>query len=217
MADDELIGFIEKSRSRGRTDEQILQQLISVGWQKERISLAFAAIEQKKTTDKRAVSFLSNVQAKPAADPSAQAQPPVQTASPQPQTAQAPSQQPEPPYSPQPVIQSPSSMASASPQPSVGAQPQTPIDVSEKKSPFAFISNILKKPQSQSQPPQEQGQQAAQPQQMPGAQPSTFYSGSPSQPAAQQEDPLRPIKLIGTVVVALALAYFIYITYIRKG
>ncbi|MCX8174693.1 MAG: hypothetical protein N3E51_00605 [Candidatus Micrarchaeota archaeon] len=48
MGDEQLILFIERSRQRGRTDEQIMRALLSVGWKKERVEAALAMVSQKE-------------------------------------------------------------------------------------------------------------------------------------------------------------------------
>src|SRR3989338_1593149 len=51
MGNDELINFIQLSREKGRTDEQIMRALLSVGWKKERITTSFAKIKSGRLED----------------------------------------------------------------------------------------------------------------------------------------------------------------------
>jgi len=61
MGDDQLIAFINSSRTKGRTDEQIIRSLLAVGWKKEKIDAAL-----REATDADASSPPQQQTAKPA-------------------------------------------------------------------------------------------------------------------------------------------------------
>ncbi|MCX8197417.1 MAG: hypothetical protein N3G80_03840 [Candidatus Micrarchaeota archaeon] len=133
MGDEELINYILRSRERGRTKEQIMRALCSVGWKKEKVEAAFRRIDDP--------NFL---QSQSLLQPQQQPTPQPQPSSVMQQTS-ASAQQP----TMQPVPQATDSQAQkpAAPSPQQAAQPL--------KSPLSFLSNLFKKPSQHAAPQQE--------------------------------------------------------------
>ena len=169
MGNDELINFIQLSRGKGRTDEQIMRALLSVGWKKERITTSFAKIKSGRLED--------FTQTQPAEVAQAERAPAAQ-----PQQIQ-PTSQPQVP--PQPVQPKPSPQTQAQVQ-----KQQEPISLETQKKPlFTFPKLFGKKetqpisPASQAAPlqPQAQVQLQSPPQQTP----TPAQMQQPAQPQAQ--------------------------------
>jgi len=169
MGNDELINFIQLSREKGRTDEQIMRALLSVGWKKERITTSFAKIKSGRLED--------FTQTQPAEVAQAERAPAAQ-----PQQIQ-PTSQPQVP--PQPVQPKPSPQTQAQVQ-----KQQEPISLETQKKPlFTFPKLFGKKetqpisPASQAAPlqPQAQVQLQSPPQQTP----TPAQMQQPAQPQAQ--------------------------------
>lgn len=192
MANEELINFILKSRERGRTDEQITRALISVGWQKDRVSAAFGKITQMKAegvSQQEAPAERTPIQPEkqplPSSPMQAQPQPAAQMAQ-----QQAPAQFSQPPIgaapAKKPLFSLPKLFAKK------GAQPAQAQDASPaEKKPLFTVPNLFAK--------KEQAQLAQMPSQQPVAQqPAVQMAQPPVQPmqaaqsAQQMAKPQRP-------------------------
>jgi len=207
MASEKLIAFILKAKQNKRNDEQIIQQLLSVGWKQAAIDDAFAEMKAKKITSMPAQAPQPQQPAatappwvKPAAQappqtpppilpaqqPAAPAQPPVLPAQPSPAPAQAAPwvertpQQPAaqaPPQTPPPIL--PAQQPAAPAQPSPAPAQAAPIELSQPPQKKSFLSSLFGK----KQPAPQQPAQPAQPAPQQPAQPQATLS---TQPAAQQ-------------------------------
>ena len=205
MVNEKLIAFILKARKNKRSDDQITQQLLSVGWKQAAIGDALAEIKAKKLT--------SQPEPKQQSAP-AQPQPPAQQPVAQPPQTQAPAQQPDsqapqpvqplqaqvPPVQPPPIqpaqspqttsLQTPTQPTIQNPQPAQQtAQPppvkQIDLQQPEKKS---FFSSIFGKKQPASQPePQPVAQSPAQ------NTPSSHVQATPPPPAQAAATPPVPV------------------------
>ena len=182
MGDDELIAFIQNSRERGRIDEQIVQQLLSVGWRKDRVEEAFIKLKEKKMAELRVTQGMQSERPKDEPQPPTQktTQPSQQPVSRAATTlSEAPGQQP----SAQPTAQ-PQQKAGFSLPPLglFGKKPQqqasTPPATAQPQSAQASSAQIY------SAPPSQPVSQIAQPPFQPGAQ---MRTGAPAQPAGQSD------------------------------
>ncbi|MEM4554276.1 MAG: hypothetical protein QXT25_00295 [Candidatus Anstonellaceae archaeon] len=137
MGDEELINYILRSRERGRTKDQIMRALLSVGWKKEKIESVFRRLDDP--------NYLTQVALQQAAQSTAPAQPSQPTS-----TFQSSQQT-------QPTQQAPAQPSAPAQQPQPQAQPQT-----QQAKPFDLFS-IFKKPQQEApkQPQQPQTKEQA--------------------------------------------------------
>ena len=65
MADERLIDFIQKSLSAGRSEEEIREDLLRVGWQENQIEEAFAQVKGQTVSDIGDSSFQKPVESQP--------------------------------------------------------------------------------------------------------------------------------------------------------
>ena len=211
MGDDDLLEFIAKSRQRGKPDDQTVQQLLSVGWKKEKVEAAFARLQGG------APQAQSTAPSTPPLQPQkAQPSPNQPQSAPQPQQ-QYPYQQPQQPQQPSPssIPTIPPLTPTSQPQP----QPQAtakPIDLAEKK-PFLQFSNPFAKKQQEQPPADSVSVAPAQRQPEPQAplQPSSPHNaielGQQPKPGGFTSNKLvmYAITIILGVVLAIAIYYFL--------
>ncbi|MCX6770140.1 MAG: hypothetical protein NT051_05720 [Candidatus Micrarchaeota archaeon] len=147
---DDIVSFILKSRERGRMDDQITQQLLSVGWRKDKIAEAFARINEQAAYDKRGYAAeRPPLQLSPevlAQSRPAQQQPAQTQNQPRAEPSQASVSQPSQAQS-MPTIQTPVAAVPSS----IPAANQIELEPPQKKS--LFSSLFGKKPDQQAQPP----------------------------------------------------------------
>jgi len=180
MGDEELTGYITRSREKGRTKEQIIRALYSVGWKKEKVEAAFQKLDDNKNWQKGAASQTQPQQGK-TNEPNSASQQQIQMLQQSGQQKQqpAPQQPATPAQQAQPLQQQQNSQ-------------QSPIQLQplQKKSLFALPALFQKK-----QPPQPlETAQMAPEQKKPFSLPPIFGKKSEqpvsqaasTQPAAQQ-------------------------------
>ena len=177
MGDEELTGYITRSREKGRTKEQIIRALYSVGWKKEKVETAFQKLDENKNWQKEgAIAAQPQLPQGKKNEPNTATQQQIQMLQ---QSRQQHQTQPE-----------------AAPQQAAQLTPATPIQLPQKKPLFSLPSLFGKKP-AQTQ----QVQQAAAPapaaqtapqqttpgpvQQQPAASPPQTHPAP--QPAASQQ------------------------------
>lgn len=174
MGGDQLLDFIQNSRSKGRSDEQIRRALLAVGWKKERVdaalkqaaepekapALAEASAQQESTPAQPSQA----VQQQPAAMPAQVLQPSQpaqqQTEKPAGIPVQPPSQEEKPGRQPSPQAISPPAVKSppwvsqtaASPKPSALPGQQPPSEA-QAALPAPAQPTIQAEAQPQTEPP----------------------------------------------------------------
>jgi hypothetical protein len=181
MVNEKLIAFILKARQNKRTDDQIAQQLLSVGWKQDAVGEAFAEIKAKNLTAQQQPK-------QPAPQAAAKPQQPTQP-------AQQPAPQQQLPTQPQPLSQQPAATPPIQ-QPTV-ALPQQPSITPQKQQPIALPAI---QPPAQTAAPIQLPAQMAQPippaKQIDLQQPqkksflSSLFGKKPAQPA--QAAPQQP-------------------------
>ena len=164
MGDSDLIAFIQKSRGKKRTDEQIRTSLISVGWKSEKIDAAFSQIDGQMLTaaqksdgmdympqnvqaaQKKEDARLASQTAQAASQAKQGGQQPQQPASSPAKTAQQPALQSKPASAP--PEQKPTPMPPTIRPPVFPAKPAAAAPASPP------VSSSAKPAQASSQPPQ---------------------------------------------------------------
>jgi len=203
MGDDELTNYIIRAREKGRTREQIVRALSSVGWKREKIDTAFRKLDESHSWQKDAAAQQS-AQARPAPTPAQTLQQPLaeQMARPAQQQAAAPMQlvpaakKPlfafPPLFGKKPAVMAQQAQTPQQQQPAAQQQMAQPAQLLQQQAPQ--VSNPLQEQQKMQPPPSAAppvaSETAQQPLPSPQAQPAAakqqgqtaqqYSSGGPS-------------------------------------